>query len=137
MSDPFEALLRLQRSLDESRGRDWFGVATARDRAFPPLNVFQQGDDYVVVAEVPGVRKEDLQLEVRRNALRLSGSKPTLWGDDVSVHRKERLAGRFDRAIAFPVEIDPDGVKAEYREGILAIFAPLAGREKTRSIEIR
>jgi HSP20 family protein len=52
------------------------------------------------------------------------------------VHRRERLAGRFDRAVTMPVEIDPDGVKAEYRGGVLALFLPRAERDKPKSIKV-
>ena len=52
------------------------------------------------------------------------------------MHRRERLAGRFDRALTLPVEIDPEGVKAEYRDGVLALFLPRAESEKPRAIKI-
>jgi len=52
------------------------------------------------------------------------------------VHRRERLSGRFDRAVTMPVEINPDGVKAEYRDGILALFLPRAESEKAKTIKI-
>jgi HSP20 family protein len=53
-----------------------------------------------------------------------------------SVHRRERLTGRFDRAITIPVQIDADKVKAEYREGVLALFLPRAEKDKPRSVKI-
>ena len=52
------------------------------------------------------------------------------------LHRRERLAGRFDRAVTLPVEIDPDGVKAECHNGILAVFLPRAERDKPKSIQV-
>ena len=52
------------------------------------------------------------------------------------MHRRERLAGRFDRAVTLPVEINPDGVKAEYRDGILALVLPQAESAKPKSIKI-
>jgi HSP20 family protein len=52
------------------------------------------------------------------------------------VHRRERLAGNFDRAITVPVEIDADQVKAEYRDGILALYLPRAERDKPKTISI-
>ena len=56
--------------------------------------------------------------------------------EKAAVHRRERLAGRFDRAVTLPVEIDPEGVKAEYRDGVLALFLPRAERDKPRTIKI-
>jgi HSP20 family protein len=54
----------------------------------------------------------------------------------VSLHRRERLAGSFDRTIALPVEIDADKVRAECRDGILALYLPRAEQDKPRSITI-
>ena len=52
------------------------------------------------------------------------------------VHRRERLSGRFDRAMTLPVEINADGVKAECRDGILALYLPRAERDKPRSVQV-
>lgn len=54
--DPFQALLNLQRNLESTRLSDWFGGTTASRGGFPPINVFGQGHDFVVVAELPGPR---------------------------------------------------------------------------------
>ena len=56
--------------------------------------------------------------------------------EKAAVHRRERLAGRFDRAVTMPVEINPEGVKAEYRDGILALYLPRAESEKPKSIKV-
>jgi HSP20 family protein len=55
---------------------------------------------------------------------------------EVSIHRRERLAGSFDRTITLPIRVDPDRIKAEYRDGILAVFIARAEADKPRSIEI-
>jgi HSP20 family protein len=53
------------------------------------------------------------------------------------VHRRERLSGRFDRVLTLPIEIDPEGIKAECRDGILALHLPRAERDRPRSVEVR
>ena len=58
------------------------------------------------------------------------------YPEGVSVHRAERLAGAFDRTLTLPLELDPDRVKAEYRDGILALFLPRAESDKPRTIKI-
>ena len=136
LSDPFRALLALQGALDAVRDSSWLGAATSAGGSYPPINVFSQGDDYVLIAELPGVHKKDLDLEVEGNQLRLSGTKAALYGDDVSVHRRERTSGSFSRVFSFPVDIDPDGVKAECRDGILAIYMPRAPHERPRKVKI-
>jgi HSP20 family protein len=52
------------------------------------------------------------------------------------VHRRERLFGVFDRTLSLPVQIDADAIRAEYRDGLLALFIPRAASEKPRSIKI-
>jgi HSP20 family protein len=52
------------------------------------------------------------------------------------VHRRERVSGEFDRTLSLPVELDPNGIKAEYRDGLLALFLPRAESDKPRSIKV-
>ena len=100
------------------------------------MNIFRKGDDLVLIAEVPGISKSDLEVQVKGRTIRLAGTKAVRYGENVSLHRRERLAGRFDRSVTLPVEVDADGVKAEYRDGILALFLPRAEQDKPRSIKI-
>jgi HSP20 family protein len=52
------------------------------------------------------------------------------------VHRRERVFGEFDRTLSLPVQLDPDGIKAEYHDGILALFLPRSERDKPRTIKV-
>ena len=135
-ADPFDALFRLQRELEGRRASDWLDDTTSGTGAYPPINVFQQGHDFVAIVELPGVAKGDLELQAKDNLIRISGKKPVDYGDMVSVHRRERVAGTFDRTIALPVQINADGIKAEFREGVLALFIPRAESDKPRAINI-
>lgn len=69
--------------------------------------VFRQGDDMLAIVELPGVEKKDLQIEAKENSIRIFGKKTVEYPDDASLHRRERLAGEFDRTLSLPVEIDP------------------------------
>jgi HSP20 family protein len=135
-SDPFEALLKFQGQLEARLASDWLGNSTANMGAYPPINIFQQQDDFVAIVELPGVNKTDLTIEAKEGTLRISGKKTLDYQDNVSVHRRERLAGSFDRTITLPIRIDPDRIKAEYRDGILALFIPRAETDKPRPIDI-
>jgi HSP20 family protein len=136
LSDPFSTLLALQRALESRYESDWLGSVTAGVGAYPPINVFQQRDDFVAVVELPGVSKSDLQIEAKEGTIRISGKKSVDHDDKASVHRRERLFGVFDRTFSLPVEVDADGIRAEYRDGILALFIPRAASEKPRVIAI-
>jgi len=135
-SDPFEALLALQRALDSRISSDWMGRSTAAIGSFPPINIFQKGDDFVAVVELPGVDKNDLEIEAKENTIRLRGKRTISYGDQASVHRRERIAGVFDRTLSVPIRIEPDRIKAEYRDGLLALFIPRAEADKPRSIKL-
>lgn len=135
-SDPFEALLVFQKQLDARLASDWLGNTTANIGAYPPINIFQQQDDFVAIVELPGVSKSDLTIEAKEGTMRISGKKTLDYQENVSVHRRERLSGSFDRTITLPIRIDPDRIKAEYRDGILALFIPRAEADKPREIQI-
>ena len=134
--DPFEQLQEFQRALDAFRSSGWLGSGPSAGGAYPPINVFRRGDDIVAIVEVPGVKKSDLDIRVERNTLRIAGSKDIDYGDKVAMHRRERPAGRFARAVTLPIDIDPDKIKAECRDGILALYLPRAERDKPRSITV-
>jgi HSP20 family protein len=136
-ADPFDALLKLQRALDASSESDWLQDQTTSRGPFPPINVFQQGDEILAIIELPGVEKKDLQIQAKENTIRISGKKSVNYPEGVSVHRRERVAGEFDRTLSIPVQLDPDNIKAEYRDGILALFLPRAEGDKPRTISIK
>jgi HSP20 family protein len=135
-TDPFDALSSFQQALDAYRTSSWLDAGLSGGGAYPPVNVFRKSDDFLIIAEVPGVRKSDLDVQVKGRTIRLSGVKSVGYPEQAALHRRERLAGRFDRAVTLPVEINPDGVKAEYRDGILALFLPRAESDKAKSIKV-
>jgi HSP20 family protein len=104
--------------------------------AYPPVNVFRKGHDFVVIMETPGLNKADLDIQVKDNALHIAGTKSFAYGEKAGLHRRERSAGRFNRAFTIPVQIDADRVRAEYKDGILALYLPRAEQDKPRSIKI-
>ena len=106
-SDPFEALWNFQKQLDARLASDWLGNSTANIGAYPPINIFRQQDDFVAIVELPGVSKADLTIEAKEGTLRISGKKTLDYQENASIHRRERLAGSFDRTITLPIRIDP------------------------------
>ena len=134
--DPFDTASNLQQALDTFRASSWLAQGPSGGGTYPPMNVFRKGDDFIIIAEVPGIKRSDLDVQVKGNTLRLAGTKSVNYPEKASLHRRERLAGRFDRAVTLPIEIDPDGVKAECRDGTLALFLPRAERDKPKSIQV-
>ncbi len=134
--DPFGALLALQRALESRFTSDWLGGLTGAGGAFPPINIFQQGDNFVAIVELPGIDRSRLKVEAKENRIRISGEKVVDYKRGASVHRRERISGSFDRTLSVPVHIDSEHIKAEYRDGILALFIPRAESDKPRAIAI-
>ena len=134
--DPFNPVLGLQEALEAFRASGWLQSGPSGGGSYPPLNIFRKGDDLVLIAEVPGISKSEVDIQVKGRTIRLSGTKAVKYGDAVSLHRRERLAGRFDRSVTLPVEVDVEGIKAECHDGVLALFLPRAERDKPRTIKI-
>jgi HSP20 family protein len=135
-TDPFDALAEFQQALDAYRTSNWLDAGLSGAGAYPPVNVFRKGDDFIIITEIAGVKKSDIDVQVKGRTIRVSGAKAVEYPEKAALHRRERLAGQFDRAVSLPVEIDPDGVKAEYRDGILALFLPRAASDKPKSIKV-
>jgi HSP20 family protein len=136
-NDPFEALFAIQRALDSRRESDWMGSSTSGIGSFPPINIFQRGDDFVAIVEVPGVEKDSLEVEAKENTIRISGRKTIKYDEGASMHRRERVSGAFDRTLSVPIQIDPDAIAAEFRDGVLSLFIPRAESDKPRTIKIK
>jgi HSP20 family protein len=85
---------------------------------------------------LPGVDKDGLEIEAKENAIRIAGRKTIQYDENASVHRRERVFGSFDRTIVVPIQIDPDAIRAEMRDGVLALSIPRAERDKPRKISI-
>lgn len=135
MRDPLATLRAVQRAMETAMGNDWLGAAAGAG-AFPLVNVFNDGEDFVVTAELPGVRKEDLDIQVRADTVRIQGKKSVAYPEGASVHRRERSAGQFDRTITLPAQLDAAKVTAEYRDGVLTLRLPRAETERARTVVI-
>src|SRR3954454_17370719 len=108
LPDPFSTLPGLQEALDAFRRSNWLQSSPSGGGSYPPVNIFRKGDDLMLIAEVPGIKKSDLELQVKGRTIRLAGTKTVNYPEKASVHRRERASGRFDRSSTLPVEVDPD-----------------------------
>lgn len=134
--DPFDTLFGLQKALEARFASGWLGDATSGTGAFPPINVFSKGDDFIAVIELAGVAKDSLDIQAKQNTIRISGKKHVQYDEKASLHRRERVSGNFDRSITLPVQVNPAGIKAEYRDGLLTLFIARAESDKPRAIKI-
>ena len=136
LASPLSNLLNLQQALDAFRTSGWLDAGPSGGGAYPPINVFRKGDDFALVAEVPGVKKSDLEVQIKGRTVRISGAKTVTYQEGVSLHRRERLEGRFDRVLTLPTEIDPEHARAECRDGVLALLLSRAEGDKPTTIKV-
>jgi HSP20 family protein len=132
----FETLLSLQQALDAFRASGWLDSGPSGEGAYPPMNIFRKGDDFAIIAEVPGIKKSDLEVQVKGRTIRVSGTKSIEYPERASLHRRERLGGQFDRAITLPFEVDAEGVQAACQDGILLVVLPRAAHDKPKTIKV-
>jgi HSP20 family protein len=132
-----EALLGIQETMDRTLDNGFSDYETTGRCDYPPVNIFEKNGDLVLVAELPGVKKEDLKVEVKGDTIRLAGEQTVDYGKDSSPHRIERGCSKFDRTLKLPVKVEPDKVKAEYKDGLLVISLVRAESDKPKQITIQ
>jgi HSP20 family protein len=105
---------------------------------FPPVNLHESEEGYVLTAELPGVLPENIDVSIEGATITLSGERKIeqAAGDGVAVHRRERQSGSFRRAFELPSEIDFDHAKAKHKNGVLSLELPKSAALKPRQIEI-
>jgi len=105
---------------------------------FPPVNVWTNDEKAVVTAELPGVKKEDLNVSVERDVLTISGSRePERLQEGESYRRHERGHGSFARNVSLPFAVDAENVTADLKDGVLSVTLPRTEASKPRRIQIK
>jgi HSP20 family protein len=138
---PFDGLdsfgSRINNLFDQALDRAPRGAISASGVWSPSVDVLESKDSYLVRAELPGMNKEDFNLEVKDGMLTLSGERKLeepLSG--VEYRSVERVAGKFSRSFYLPQTVQQDGIQATYREGILEIYVPKLAHAKARQITV-
>jgi HSP20 family protein len=133
VADPYQDLTHLQRQID-ALFSDW--VRPQRRVAGPAFDVFDDGESYRLVADMPGLRAEDLEVEVTEDGLAVRGSRKVEVPEGYSVHRRERESVNLARSFTFPSKVDPEKVTATLQQGVLTITLAKRADTKPRSIAV-
>jgi HSP20 family protein len=103
----------------------------------PALDVFEEKENFVVKAELPGMRKEDIEVSFHDGSLSISGErKGESKHEDAEVYRAERFFGRFQRTVTLPAAVSPDKIKAAYKDGVLTVTLPKTEEAKPKQIDV-
>src|SRR5215203_7321409 len=129
--EPFSGdLHRLFNTLFEDR-------SVAQQRWMPAMDLVEADDHFVLKADLPGMAEEDVSIEVRDNALTISGErKAEHERRERGWYRVERSFGRFSRSLTLPEGVDPDAISASFDRGVLSVTIPKPERRKPRKIQI-
>jgi len=112
---------------DEGRAELWY----------PSVDMFENGDALVIKAELPGMSKDDIDVNIDNGKLTLSGErKSEKEVDEDKYYRRERTYGKFVRTFALPADADPDKIAAEFKDGVLKIEIPKPEGKKPRQITV-
>ncbi|HVM70936.1 MAG TPA: Hsp20/alpha crystallin family protein [Anaerolineales bacterium] len=116
--------------------RTW--MAHSLGAEFIPLDIYEEANDLVVKAPVPGVKPEDLNIEVREDVLTISGEiKQEKERKEEAYHMHEQRYGRFERSVALPCVVNVDKAKTEFEDGILTLTLPKVAAAKGKKIAVQ
>ncbi len=106
---------------------------------FPPVDIYEEEDNIVVVADVPGFNKDEIKIQVKPTELIISGNRKKRISEEVpeeNIYRFERYFDEFSRKISLPVKVNPDNVKAKYENGTITITMEKLEKEKAKEVPI-
>jgi len=136
---PFAELQReMNRVFDSVFGRHFRPVGRLRSGyVYPPTNVRETDDAYTVACEVPGLEMADLEVYVTGDQLTVSGTRTnTIPEEGVTLHRHERDAGQFSRAVTLPGPLDSARTEATLADGVLTVRIPKTEEAKPKRVEV-
>ena len=141
--EPFRDLLSLQERMNRMFNEQYRGGASSDDEWAlggswaPAVDIYEQGHDIVLKAELPGVDPKDVDIRLENNVLTLRGQRK--FENEVnkeSYHRVERSYGSFSRSFTLPLVVDQGNIKADFKDGILKLVLPKREEAKPKQIEI-
>ena len=141
--NPFNEMESLLDRYNQARGRplvrgEGEGPVTLADWS-PTVDIEESEENYLIKADLPGVKKEDINVTFDQGVLGIQGEKKEekdFEENGGKRHRTERYTGKFARFFTLPAEIRPDDIDATYRDGVLALLIPKAKEVKPKSIEV-
>jgi len=139
--DPFRDLRMLQdevnRLFSSNLSRSFGDEGIARGAWAPTVDIYENKDQIVLEAELPGMNREDFELSIENNVLTLRGERRFEKKDESdNYHRVERAYGSFTRSFTLPQTVSPENVAAEYKNGVLRVVLQKREEVKARRIEI-
>jgi HSP20 family protein len=102
----------------------------------PAVDIYEDKDSFVVKAELPGMKKEDIDVSLHDGSLSISGERKGEM-ENAEVYRSERFFGRFQRTVILPTPVNTAGINAQYKDGILTVTLPKTEEAKPKQIDVQ
>lgn len=136
-SDLFSDLFSLRKEFPEKFEDFLEEESSGRRRWIPEVDVYETDNEIKLKAELPGVNKEDIEVNIENNVLTISGEKKTEKEEtEENYHRIEREFGRFKRGIRLPEGTDKESIQAKYNDGVLEVSVPKTEKTKRKQIPV-
>ena len=139
---PWREMTTLQNRFNRMFDDPFFRIARLDDDAGmgmwnPTVDLYEKDDNFVIKAELPGVDKKDITIDLKDRVLTLSGERS--YENEVkeeNYYRRERSYGKFQRAFTLPADVDSDKIKAEFKDGVLQVEVPKPEEQKPKQVTI-
>ena len=138
LSAALDRLTNMRAEMDrvfESTVGSFSGSPAPLSRWNPPVNVYQDKDRFTVVVELPGLKKEQIEISLHDDTLTIAGERKREASSEQEF-LTERLYGKFQRSLTLPTAVDAEKVKASYEDGLLQVVLPKAEEAKPKQIEV-
>jgi len=131
--EPWALINRLRRELDQG-----FDSATRDASWTPAVDIHEEPGQFVVRADLPGVKPADIEITAEKGVLALRGARNfEQKNDDGHYSRVERVSGKFVRSFTLPENVQTDAIKAQFKDGVLELTIPKAAKAEPRRIEVQ
>ena len=135
--DPFQQLAEMQREVDRILGRTQHN-GDATHAWLPVVDIEQTKDAVVLKFDLPGMKREDVSIEVEGRTLTVSGErKEETEEKHEGYYSRERSIGRFSRSFMLPENVEESKIEAKFKDGVLIVKVPRSAEEKPRKISIK
>ena len=139
---PWREMTTLQNRFNRMFDDPFFRIGRLDDDAGmgmwnPTVDLYEKDDNFVIKAELPGVDKKDITIDLKDRVLTLSGERS--YDNEVkeeNYYRRERSYGKFQRAFTLPADVDSDKIKAEFKDGVLQVQVPKPEEQKPKQVTI-
>lgn len=134
---PFAELERIRREFDRLLEDVLPTTAEREEILAPPVDIYETDSEVVVKAEIPGVKKEDIDVTIKENSVHIRAERKEEREEKTeNVHRIERFYGRIERVVPLPAEVKPEEAKAEYKDGVLEVRIPKVKVTKEAKVQV-